>query len=195
MATPAATYVLGALGGLALLRGLWHSHRALVKAGSVGACAGTVPGGCSPELSVTPSEKPATVYAVGRGRVASAGPGWVHIAVANEPVILCYTGVAPSVEADSHVGRGQPIGVASATLGFSVWELVGGKLLPVEPASWLAARGYRIADSLASAADHTLWCEEARHLVIPKPVHGPPCNLRNPAAAGFALLPVSIEQA
>jgi hypothetical protein len=196
MAIPATTYVLGTIGALFLFRGIWFPNRAVVKKGAISTCAGSSPsGGCDPSMRIQ-AEKGAKIFATGGGKVLSVGPDWIHIQVSNEPVILFYQGLKPSRGEGSHVFAGQKIGEASGEVLFGVWELTPDKgagvdLVPVEPASWLAARGMRVA--MKDESDKNLWCAERRHLVVPKDAHGK-CKLRNPRAAGFALLPVSIEQ-
>ncbi len=196
MAIPATTYVLGTIGALFLFRGIWFPNRAVVKKGSVSSCAGsTVSGSCDPSMHIE-AEKGTKVYAAGGGKVLSVGPDWMHIQVTNEPVILFYQGVTPGRKEGSHVFAGQKIGEVSGELAFGVWELTpdtgaGVDLVPVEPASWLAARGVRIA--MKEEGGGGLWCTERRHLLVPKDAHSK-CKLRNPKAAGFAPLPVSIEQ-
>lgn len=195
MAIPATTYVLGTIGALFLFRGIWFPNRAVVKKGTVSACAGSTAQGCDPSMHIV-AEKGTKVFAAGGGKVLSVGPDWMHIQVTNEPVILFYQGVKPGRKEGSHVFAGQKIGESDGALMFGVWELTqdtgeGVDLVPVEPASWLAARGMKIA--MKEEGDGGLWCTEKRHLIVPKDAHGK-CKLRNPRAAGFALLPVSIEQ-
>jgi hypothetical protein len=196
MAVPASTYVLGALGALFLVKGFWNPTRALVKKGSVSSCSGPDSlGVCHATMEVN-VEAGKAVYSVGTGKIVSVGPNWVHVELANEPVILFYGGVSPLVKEDNHVTRGQKIATAIQRIEFGVWQLVPNAagavaLVPVEPASWLAARGYRIAEHYEGEAD--LWCEQRRHIIVPKATYSG-CKLKNPDAAGFALLPVSIEQ-
>lgn len=196
MAIPATTYVLGTIAGLFLLRGIWFPNRAVVKKGAISSCAGSsASGGCDPSMRIQ-VEKGTKVFAAGGGKVLSVGPNWIHIQVTNEPVILFYQGLKPSRGEGSHVFAGQKIGEADSELLFGVWELTpdtgqGVDLVPVEPSSWLAARGMRVA--VKDESEESLWCAERRHLLVPKDAHGK-CKLRNPRAAGFALLPVSIEQ-
>ncbi len=191
MTIPATTYVLGALGTVFLIRGLWNPHRAVVRKGDVATCAGPDSlGVCHQTLAIN-TPPAGAVLSAGAGRVVSVGPDWVHVQVANEPVILFYRGVKPAVAEGGHLGRGQKLGEATGQVSFGVWEVIDGQLVAIEPSSWLAARGYKIAASSSGAED--LWCEQRRHIVVPKAVHQQ-CKLKNPSAAGFALLPVSIEQ-
>lgn len=191
MTIPAATYVLGALGTIFALRGLWNPHRAVVRKGDVASCPGPDSlGVCHPTVAINaPPGSP--VLSAGGGQVVSVGPDWLHVQVSNEPVVLFYRGVKPTVAEGAHLWRGQKLGEAQGQVLFGVWEVINGQLVPIEPSSWLAARGYKIAASSTGAED--LWCEQKRHILVPKTVHAT-CKLRNPSAAGFALLPVSIEQ-
>lgn len=186
---PYSTWILGTLGAAALLRAVWHPHRALVKEGAVTDCAGPDGKVCDPTLALGETDHQA-VYAAGSGRAISVGPTWVHIAVGNEPVVLHYSGLETSVEPGQSVWRGQVLGKAGPELRFGVFQIAGGKLLPLEPTAWLAARGYHIARKLHRG---TLWCEGGRHLQIPKEAYDT-CKLSMPERAGFSLLPVSIEQ-
>lgn len=191
MTIPAATYILGAFGLVFAIRGLWNPHRAVVREGDVGACPGPDSLGVCHQTVALNTPPGADVYSTGSGKVVSVGPDWVHVQVGNEPVVLFYQGIAPSVAEGTYVGRGQRLGKAAGQVAFGVWEVVSGALVPVEPSSWLAARGYRLAVSATGTDD--LWCEKSRHILVPKAVHQG-CKLKNPAASGFALLPVSIEQ-
>lgn len=186
---PYSTWILGVLGAGALLRAVWHPSRALVAHGAVTDCAGPDGQHCDPSLALGQTDG-SSVYATGGGRVLSVGPSWVHIGVGNEPVILHYSGLAPKVKEGQYVWRGQVIGRSSAELRFAVFGISGGALQPIEPAAWLAARGYRISKK---GGGKKLWCEGGRHLEIPKEAYQT-CKLGLPERASFSLLPVSIEQ-
>jgi hypothetical protein len=193
MATPFATYLFGGMGVLFLVRGLWNPHRALVHKASLAACPGPTPQGCQDtiDLSSTPG---ARVYSVGSGKVIGVGDNWVLIQVSNEPVLIGYYGLDPSVAVDQHVGRGRRIGKTSSAgrLSFGVTEVTSDGLVPVEPRSWLAARGFTLTVKKMPAT--TEWCGPSRHVTVPQSVHRG-CALKNPEEAGFALLPVSVKQA
>ncbi len=196
MSVPAATYILGTLGGLFLLRGIWNPHRSVVRKGAVASCAGPDSMGvCHATLAID-ADPDSPIYSCGGGKVVAQGKDFLHIQVGNEPVILFYGGIVPSVGLGAHIWNGQRIGDAGpGQVVFGVWELMhtdkGVKLSAVEPASWLAARGYHIVQSNTGKAD--LWCEQPRHITVPKAVHTT-CGLMNPEPSGFALLPVSIDQ-
>ncbi len=190
---PVATYVWGGIGALALLRGLWNANRAVVKAGEAADCPGPVSGGgCSTTILIAAAEG-TPVYSVGGGRIVSVGPNWVHVEVKNEPVILYYGGLKPSVRDGAYAWRGGKLGTvpSSKQIEFGVWEVTKDGVVPLEPSSWLAARGYRLAVKQTGKGD--AWCEQKRKIVVPKSAHQT-CKLGMPEAAGFALLPVSITQ-
>lgn len=188
---PAATYVLGGLATIFLIRGVWNPHRAVVRKGDVAVCPGPDSLGVCHQTMALNTPPAGAVLSVGAGKVVSVGPDWVHVAVSNEPVILFYRGVKPIVAEGANLWRGQRMGDAIGQVSFGVWEVIAGQLVAIEPSSWLAARGYKIAASSTGSDD--LWCEQRRHILVPKAVHQT-CKLKNPSAAGFALLPVSIEQ-
>ena len=99
----------GTVGVVALVRGLYHSTRALVGAGKVVRCAGPSSfGACDPTDSIQ-TAKGETVYAVVSGKVVLRGDNVLHIASSYEPVILYYQGVVPSVKEGDTVGIGQTI--------------------------------------------------------------------------------------
>jgi hypothetical protein len=189
---PLSTFVFGAFGVVLALRAAWNPHRAVTKKATVRACAGPTPAGCSQALELTP-DGAQPVYAVTGGRVVSVGPDWVHLQASNEPVILGYYGLEPTVAEGRSVMRGTTLGRADGTLAFEVWRLRplggGATMVPIEPSSWLASRGLRPAVRLTG---QKLWCT-GRHLVVPKSVHDG-CALDSPDPGGFALLPVSVEQ-
>lgn len=194
VAIPLSTYAFGLLGTLMLVRGLWNPHRAVVRKGALESCAGPRDGRCA--QSVVLDSPPGTaVYAVSSGRVVSVGPTWVHLQVSNEPVIAAYYGIEPTVEVGEHVTRGRKIAEAVDPVQFEVWELVpmegGVGLEPLEPSSWLTARGLKHAVKLTGGDD--LWCGGQRRITVPKAAHEQ-CRLESPSPAGFALLPVSVEQ-
>lgn len=189
---PVTTYVLGALGLGFLVRGLWNAHRQLTDEAGIAACPGQEGAICEQTIELT-TAKGADVYSVGSGTVLAAGPDFVHAAVDNEPVVLFYDGMATTVKPGSSLWRGQPVGTSPGRFRFGVWAIKpDGSLSPLEPASWLASRGYKVAGSL-DAKSEALWCGKGRQLSIPKTVHGT-CKLGMPQAASFALLPVSISQ-
>lgn len=184
---PFSTYLFGAAGAAALVRGLWHPHRAAVDEGRVLICAGAE---CSPEMTLDCGER---VYALGGGRIVMAEPGDVHLRVGNEPVIVAYSGLQPDVRDGQYVLRGQRVGACSGQVSLSVWRVNADKsLTPLEPAAWLASRGYRVA--VKSTGDEGSWCEQGRKIQIPSSVHTD-CGIVAGSEPGFALLPISVREA
>lgn len=197
MAAPFATWFFGGVSALFLLRGLWNPHRALLKEGAVSSCPGPEGAGCQDTVALEAAPGTA-VYAAGSGTVVLAGDRFVHVQLSNEPVVLHYFGVTPDVTVGQHVSRGRQIGVArdDGPVEFGVTGVVrangGSALASVEPASWLAARGYDLTvKKLTGGQDQ--WCAAGRHITVPKPVHSG-CGLRSPDKSSFALLPVSIQE-
>lgn len=192
-AIPVATWVFGAVGIAALLRGIWNPTRALVDDGKLSAC----PGGkaCSPVVQLHVKGGGAA-YSAASGTVVSVGPDWVQIAADDEPVVLGYFGVVPDVLVGQGVGRGQPLGaVALGVLGFGVWVVSDAGMGPIEPTSWLASRGFQLASSMGSGlpGDPSQWCAGGNKIVVPADVHNV-CKLGMPAQPDFTLFPVSISQ-
>lgn len=196
MAIPFGTWAFGGVGAILLVRGLWNPHRAVTHSGAVSSCPGPEGNSCNDTIAIT-AEPGTAVYSVGAGAVIAAGDRWVHVQVSNEPVVIHYSGVTPSVTVGQHVGRGRRIGEARSDgpVEFGVTGIVNENgspaLVSLEPRSWLAARGYSLTVAGAPATD--LWCGPGRHVSVPKPVHMG-CGLRMPAKSNFALLPVSITE-
>jgi len=189
---PLSTYVFGAIGLTALIRALWNPHRMLATEASIAACAGQEGSLCEQTLELrTPAG--ADIYATGGGQVIAAGPDWLHVLVANEPVVLFFDGMATTLKPGDSVWRGQVVGTSPGRVRFGVWTInPNGTLSALEPAAWLAARGYQIAGTLDPASE-ALWCGKGRQLSIPKSAHAT-CKLGLPAPATFSLLPVSLSQ-
>jgi hypothetical protein len=187
-----APYVLGSIAGIALVKALFRPHRAVVREGGVTACPGANKYKvCDASLAIgTTTGMPA--YATSGGRVVAAGDRFLHIATHDEPVILMYDGVAPSVREGQYIGRGQQIGVATGpTVYFSVTQFVpGGGLQKVDPSSWLASRGQKIASTYTG--NGSSWCEQGRNIEVPLDA-GRTCNLYEPDRSSFALLPVTVS--
>lgn len=197
MAVPFSTWFFGASGALLLLRGFWNPHRALVQEGAVASCPGPDGGTCQDTIAISAATG-TPVYAVGSGTVVMAGDRFVHVQLSNEPVVIHYFGITPDVKVGQQVSRGRQIGVArdDGPVEFGVAGLVpaqnGAALVSLEPASWLAARGYSLSvKHLTGGAD--LWCAGGRHVTVPKAVHQG-CSLAGPSKSSFALLPVSITE-
>jgi hypothetical protein len=186
----AAPYVLGTIATLAAIRTLFRPHRAIVREGAIARCPGGSP--CDPTLAVdTPAEEP--VFATAPGRVVAIGQGYVHIAARSDPVILYYDGVLAEdgLVEGQYVGGGQRIGRSTGRIFFGVMEFApGGEAYNVDPSSWLASRGQRIAARYTGPG--TAWCEESRHVSVPRSA-GAACQLHEPDRAKFALLPVTVE--
>jgi hypothetical protein len=187
-----APYVLGAIAGVAIVKTFFRPFRAVVKEGSVEACPGTRRGSvCDPSLVIsTPQGSP--VYSTVGGRVAAVGDSFVVVASLYEPVFVMMDGVVPGdVEEGQYVGRGQKLGESTGRVYFSVTEfLPGGAMASVDPSSWLASRGQKIA--YKNTDPGSTWCEGGRHIEVPQSA-GRACDLHEPDKGGFALLPVSVS--
>lgn len=190
----AAPFILIGLGGLSLVRGLFRPHRAVVREGAVTRCAGLNQYKVCDSTDTVQTPQGASAYATASGRVVAAGDTFVHIAVHNEPVLLMYDGIHPTVVEGQYVGRGQKLGESTGAVTFGVWQLVPspkGVVMQKVPASaWLAARGLKFA--VSDTGPGTKWCEGGRSITVPQAVTQA-CDLRQPDPATFALLPVSIQ--
>ena len=187
-----APYVLGGIAGLALVKALFRPHRAVVREGGVAACPG--PNRyrvCDASVAIDAAAG-TDVYATASGRVAALGDRFVHIAAHDEPVVLMYDGVVPSlVRGGQYVGREQKIGESKGRVYLGVTQFMpGGKLVKIDPSSWLASRGQKIAATYTGPG--TAWCEQGRHIEVPASA-GTACNLYEPERGGFALLPVTVS--
>jgi hypothetical protein len=131
------------------------------------------------------------VYSTVAGRVAVVGDRFIQVASLSEPVVVMYDGVAPDSFVDGqYVGRGERLGQSLGTVFFSVTEwLPGGVVQKIDPSSWLASRGQRIA--VKNNGKGSLWCEAGRHIEVPLDA-GRACDLHEPERGAFALLPVSV---
>lgn len=188
-AIPVATWVFGALAGACLVRGLWNATRAVAGQAKLVGCPGGA--GCNPTVSL---DVKGDLYSACSGTVVSVGDTWVQIAADDEPVVLGYFGLAPSVVVGQGVGRGQPVGSAHGHVGFGVWAVSGQALSPIEPTSWLASRGFALAADMGNPLPGTeLWCGGGSKIVVPPDVHNV-CKFGMPAQPDFLLFPVSITQ-
>ncbi|HSH76037.1 MAG TPA: M23 family metallopeptidase [Longimicrobiales bacterium] len=173
------------------MKSVFRPHRAVVREGAVSRCPGVNQyNECDPTL---PIDAPVgtSVYSTAAGLVVAVADDFVHIATRNEPVVLYYNGVSPTVVEGQYVGRGQTIGTSKGRVYFGVQQFVqGGGVVNVEPSSWLAARGNRIAARYTGSGGQ--WCEQKRHISVPRSA-GAPCQFYEPDRAAFALLPVTIE--
>lgn len=190
MAFPTALALWTALGGLTAYRTLVRPSRGVFDEGSVESCPGGP--GCDAAMLIVSARGVSRVYALVRGIVTRVEGHRVELAGSLEPVILDYSGpdFRPLVSAGSRVLPGQVIGEGSG-VNFAVSEIqraaTGGVLaFPLEPATFLAARGLKAASRLAPSA---LWCAQGRKLVVPQAAGQ--CGLRLPDPSGFSLLPVS----
>jgi hypothetical protein len=187
-----APYVLGAIAGVAIVKTFFRPRRAVVKEGQVEACPGSPKDRpCDPSLAIsTPQGSP--VYSTVSGRVAAVGDKFVLVASGSEPVVVMVDGVVPEpLEEGQYVGRGQKIGESMGVVYFGVTEfLSGGGSVAVDPASWLASRGQRIAHKNTDPGSS--WCEGGRHIEVPGSA-GRGCDLHEPDKGGFALLPVTVS--
>jgi len=188
-----APYVLGAIAGVALVKTFFRPVRAVVKEGVVAACPGTMHGSvCDPSLVIsTPQGTP--VYSTVGGRVVAVGDKFLLVASLYEPVILMMDGVSPlpDLVEGQYVGRGQCVGDSMGTVYFSVTEFTpDGSSVSIDPASWLASRGQKIAEKLDSRGSS--WCEGGRHIEVPVAA-GRACDLHEPEKGSFALLPLSVS--
>ena len=187
---PLTAWLLGVAGTAAFVRAVWNPHRAVVKEGEAASCPAEG-GGCRPTIVIQAA--PGTpVYAVGHGKVVSVGDDWTHIELSGEPVILYYS-IGSSLAEGKTVWRGKKIGEVpqGGQIEFGVWEVTQQGVVALEPASWLAARGYKLATKLTGNGDQ--WCEKGRKILVPKQAHQT-CGLKLPQAASFGLLPVSIQE-
>ena len=178
------------LGAACLVRGLLRPVRALVSHGEIRRCSGANSFGvCDPSIGVvtTAGEK---VYSTLSGKVLTVGADYIHVMSRNEPVIVMYQGLTPSVAAGQYIGVGQRVGTSSGNLNFSVTQMGPGGVQLIPPSAWLAARGCKIVES--GNSENALWCAQGRHISVPASARQN-CGLKKPEGASFALLPVSIE--
>jgi hypothetical protein len=189
-----APFIFMGLGALAIVRGVFRPHRAVLRRGSIDRCAGPNSfGACDPTDTITAPDGTAA-YATASALVVAVGDNFVQLAVNNEPIFLMYQGVKPEVQEGQYVGRGQRIGKSSGPVNFGVWELIpntsGPKMIQIPPAAWLAARGMRAVVKNTGSGDK--WCEQHRKIDVP-PATVKSCGFQQPDPASFALLPVQIN--
>lgn len=184
-------YVLGGIAAIAIVKTFFRAHRAVVKTGSVAACPGPSGRGCDPTLRIsTPQGTP--VYSVVSGRVAAVGDHFMLVGSLSEPVVVMVDGVTPDAFVEGqYVGRGERLGLSTGDVYFGVTEfLPDGSAVNIDPASFLASRGMRIASKVVNPGSS--WCEGGRHIEVPVSA-ARPCALNEPDKGGFALLPVSVS--
>lgn len=182
-----APYVLGGLSAYALIRAVFRPHKALVAAGSVESCEGQA-SGCMLAVRTAPADP---VFATAPSIVVSVGASFVHLMARNEPVVLDYEGIKPSVKKGDEIGSGQQIGTSPGVFRFGAIQLgPKGALGRLSPSAWLASRGYRVADKILST--RKLWCEGGRTIAVPQ-ADGKACGFLSPEPGGFALLPIKVS--
>jgi hypothetical protein len=188
----------GVIGVACLVRGFFHPHKAVVKSGQLVQCSGQNGYGTCDPSDTLKAEPGVASYAVAPGQIVAAGASFVHLLCSNEPTILMYDGITPSVQEGQHVGRGQKVGVvgSAGTVKFSVTELtrsegaLGYFARVVPPSGWLAARGAKhFAKDLGSGE---LWCEGGRNIQVPQSDMAA-CNMKRPQPGEFGLLPVQVD--
>lgn len=120
------------------------------------------------------------------------GDRFVLVASLYEPVVVMMDGITPEpIDEGQYVGRGQKLGESLGRVYFGVTEfLPGGAAVNVDPASWLASRGQKIASKNTDPG--STWCEGGRHIEVPVAA-GRGCDLHEPDKGGFALFPVSVS--
>jgi len=193
-----AAAIYGGVGLLCLARGLLRPYRAVVRKGEVTRCSG--PNGyetCDP-ADVVRAEPGTKAYATASGEIVVVGATFIHLLAGNEPVVLMYDGITPSVVEGQHVGRGQKLGVVNegGQVRFSVTELVqsGGPLgysaQMVPPSGWLAARGVRHAAKNTNPGSK--WCEGGRSIQVPANALEA-CDFKRPEPGQFGLLPIEVD--
>jgi len=191
---PWGAVLFGGLGVAALVRGLRHAQRYVLSGAYAQSCAGG--SNCDPALTLQTQSGGQPVYAAAPGRVLSAGPNWVSLAVSDEAVVLDYSGF-DQVQVAEHdrIGIGQQLGLASR-LRFAVYSVVrgedGGLRLgtAIEPAGWLATHG-QAPSARVTPGHEGLWCEGRRALSVPQQVAR--CGIQLPQPTAWALLPVQVS--
>lgn len=174
--------------------------RAVFDSGEITECPGSSRG-CELTLGIRSATGPAPVYSLVSGTVSRVVPGSVvEIASAVEPVIVSYVGALELNAAGVQIAPGQAVRVGqvlgrAASIGLAVAQLTrlaDGRIamVPIEPASWLASRGLRVATTLTPGMQ---WCQGGRTLVVP--AEAARCGMRIADPPGFSLLPVNVRLA
>lgn len=185
---------------LSTYRALVRPVRAVFDSGEITGCPAASQA-CEPVLTIRSSTGIAPVYALVSGVVSRVIPGkLVELVSDREPVVVSYVGPlvanmgAAQVAPGQRVRAGQVLGqVASIGIAVSmITRLADGSLAlkPMEPTSWLAARGLRPATRVVAG---TKWCDGGRTLVVPQDVVK--CGMTLPEPSGFSLLPVNVRLA
>ena len=180
-----------AIGAGLAFRALYHPHRAVVERGFATRCSGD--GGCNSPMVIQPEGGTTTVFALTSGTVAVSKTGLVLVSD-REPVMIGYgPGIGQLlVQSGASVGIGTPLAVMRQ-VELTVTEIIRSasgaiSARPLEPASWLASSGLKIAAK--GNAQGTLWCTHGRKIVLPAKVAQ--CGTRLPAPSAALLLPVSV---
>jgi hypothetical protein len=198
MAFPVAALTWGALGSVALFRALYHPSRAVVADGFAVRCAGGSP--CANGMTVDSFLGKAPVYAGSCGTVFRTTANAVYLASATEPTVLVYEGdpskggMQVQVQPGESVTVGQQIGLAERVTFsvYALWRNADGtvKVIPNEPAAWLATHGMKVSRKRRSGGGAgAQWCEAGRKLTVPQDVAQ--CGIRLSTPGAFMLLPVS----
>lgn len=194
------TWIWSGVAAASAYRALVRPVRAVYAAGEITDCPASGPG-CEPVLRVRSTDGPSPVYSVVSGVVSRVVPGSVvELISSHEPVVVSYLGPMVLNAAGVQIAAGQPVRLGqvlgqAGSIGVAVSQLTrlaGGSLAlkPLEPASWLAARGLRAATRLTSGLQ---WCQGGRALVVPQEVVR--CGMRLPEPASFSLLPITVRLA
>jgi len=204
---PWGAIVWSGVGGVLLWRTFYRPSRAVIADGYALRCAGKTGDQCFEAMRLGSFQGAAPVYTPVAGRVLSSGvithayvrggapETSIRIAAQHEPVVLTYSGsIQPQVSEGEQVGVGQQIALAQE-VDFGVKELRhtsgGVEEVPLEPASWLAARGLQLSVKAHKAdAEGPNWCEGGRQLRVPE--SAALCGLELPPPGGLMLLPVSV---
>lgn len=186
------TVIWGGLGALALFRALFRPTRAVAKTGAVRRCAGSSnPFGVCDTSDVVDVAAGDSVFSTASAKAVDVGEDYVNLVVQNEPVILMYQGIVPSISEGQYVGTGQKIGTSTGRVFFGVTQYKpGGKVQFVAPSAWLASRGQRLV--INNTGDESAYCSQGRDIVVPQEAKRN-CDLHLPQKPGFALLPITVE--
>lgn len=195
MSFPLGALVWATVGGYAAFRTFVRPYRAIFAEGRIAACPGST--GCTPAITVEAALGREDAYAVASGRIIRADAGVIEMVLDQEPVVLRYAGakLAPMVAAGAQVPAGACI-ARVPLVDFAVSRIerttAGARLVPIEPSTWLAARGLKAAHTTVSRLtpmDGPSWCLGGRSLVVPSQIGR--CGIRLAEPPGFALLSVN----
>lgn len=186
--------VWGSITAGLLFRTFFRPARAVVQKGYATACPGKPSGTCTPNMTISGTPGPVPVYAITSGTAAITSDGILSIASDREPIVVTYGPGASQIFVGSgqHVMLGQEVAVMG-TVQLSVTELVrenDGSITfrPIDPASYLAARGLKIAQSGNTPSG--LWCTHGRNITVPTDTLA--CGIKLPEPSALMLLPVTV---